>query len=74
MKDWVKLEDNKYAFYFQRKNIAGVCIDKNRPLELSILMIGDEMPTMFSFETNQLRNDKLDEIFEREKTENETLS
>lgn len=69
MENWIKLEKDDFIYYIPRSNIAAVCIKKDKPFDLNIMMIGDEKPTLFTFQSNKLRNDKLDEIFQREKKE-----
>lgn len=64
--DWIRLEQDNYSFFFQRKNIAGVTIKADEPLKLSLLMIGDEKATVFSFDSVEKRNDKLNEIFQEQ--------
>ena len=63
MNDFIRIEANEnFSFFFNRQNIAGVAIDKRKPTELHILMVGDEDPTPFKFNTVEERNDKLSEI------------
>ena len=76
MKNWIKLDKDNFIFYIQSNNINAIGIDKEKPLELYIMMVGDEEPTTFTFQSNKLRNEKLDEIFQRKKEEpsNEELA
>lgn len=69
MENWIKLEKDDFIYYIQRSNIAAVSIKKDKLFDLNVMMIGDEKPTLFTFQSNKLRNDKLDEIFQREKEE-----
>lgn len=62
MNNFVRIEENDYIFYINRKNIAGVSIYKNHPNELLILMVGDTEPTSFIFSNVEERNNKLTEI------------
>ena len=66
MKNWVRLEMADTSFFVNRSNVAGVMISKNTPTMLSILMVGDEHSTTFSFNTVQDRNNKLTEILGEE--------
>lgn len=62
MDDFIRIEENDYIFYVNRSNIAGVSICKTHPHQLSILMVGDTMPTDFTFSDVEERNKKLTEI------------
>lgn len=62
MKDFIRIEENDYIFYINRTNIAGVSICKTYPHQLSILIVGDTMPTDFTFPNVEERNKKLTEI------------
>lgn len=62
MEDFIRIEENDYIFYINRTNIAGVSICKTYPHQLSILMVGDTMPTDFTFSDVEKRNEKLTEI------------
>lgn len=62
MDNFIRIEENNTIFFINRENIAGVSIDKSRPNELLLLMVGDTMPTNFVFSNVQERNDKLTEI------------
>lgn len=69
--DWIRLEQDKYSFFFQRQNIAGVTINSEDPLKISLLMVGDEKATVFLFDSVEKRNDKLNEIFQEQVENNE---
>ena len=60
--NWVRLEIKDDIFFVPTHNIAGIHINKRLPQSLSILMIGDEEPTKFIFESVQERNEKLNEL------------
>ena len=63
MNDFIRIEaDENSSCFIHRRNIAGIAIDKRKPTELHILMIGDENPSLFKFNTVEERNNKLSEI------------
>lgn len=71
MDNFIRIEENNTIFFISRENIAGVSIDKNRPNELLLLMVGDTMSTSFIFPNVEERNKKLTEIL-REATDRTT--
>ena len=62
MSNWIRLELEDTSCFLLRDNIAGVSINKHHPNQLSILMVGDDDATTFTFPDVKARNAKLDEI------------
>jgi len=69
MKEWIRFEQGDFSFFIKTANITGICINKERPTELKIAMVGDEEEsTVFTFPDAETRNKKLDEIFDLSNT------
>lgn len=66
MNDFIRIDEGNTSFFINKTNIAGVSIDKTQPHRLCVLMIGDTIPTEFTFSNVQERNDKLTEILRTE--------
>lgn len=64
MNNWIRLELEDTSFFLPLHNIAGVSINKHHPNQLSILMVGDDDTTTFTFPDTKARNAKLDEILQ----------
>ena len=75
MSNWVRVNQEMHksatetytlSYFIPVKNIAGIGIRSDKPTQLTIMMMGDESPTPFNFNSVEERNSKLTELMRTE--------